>query len=66
MGSNHCCEPEEEKENYIEVKSNQVLIFEEKEDDEKILNYIKENPLEGVLFVKEWCKKNQLKATKIN
>jgi len=65
LGSDHSCTDDQKncEEKQMEIEQNKILIKEEKEDDHKILEYIKANPLKGVLSIKEWCKSNKLKAT---
>ena len=64
LGSDHSCTDDQKNcaEKQMEIEQNKILIKEEKEDDHKILEYIKANPLKGVLS-KEWSKSNKLKAT---
>jgi len=65
LGGNHTCKIKEEKDDKLfEVNSQNVISLKDKEDYSQIQNYIRANPLKGVMAIQEWCKNIILKATK--
>jgi len=64
LGGNHICKDSNSQQSQSqEVNSEDIVINEEREDDEEVKNFIRSNPLRGTIAIKDWCKSKKLKAS---
>ena len=65
LGKEHSCltDKSQEESSKSEISSQEIIVNEEIDDDNKIKAYIRENPLKGPLLIKDWCKSKKIKAT---
>ena len=63
LGDSHICSDGKASDNKImEIQSDNIVLNEEKEDDEQLKTYIKNNPLKGAFSIRDWCKTKKNKS----